>query len=132
MRAVRALVATALVALVCVAAAVSATQKIKLRVDGVSHTYAADTGYLCVRISGTAGSRLLVEIYGPGVTDGHMFTQSLLNPKGRAFVGVTLTAPGKHRVKVTANKPKQGRAVVTKDYTVPTQDIAPLGRFACI
>jgi hypothetical protein len=35
-------------------------------------------------------------------------------------------------VKVTANKPKEGRAVVSKDYTVPTQDIAMLGRFVCL
>lgn len=132
MRAARALVATTLVALVCVAAAVSATQKIKLRIDGISHTYAGATGYLCARISGTAGSRLLVEIYGPGVTDGHTFTESLINPKGSAFVGITITAPGKHRVKVTANKPKQGRAVATKDYVVPAQDVAMLGRFACL
>ena len=132
MRAARALVAATLVALVCVAAGVSATQKIKLRVDGVSHTYAGESGYLCARISGTPGARLLVEIYGPGVTDGHTFTESLLNPKGTAFVGVTITAPGKHRVKVTANKPKEGRAVVTRDYAVPTQDVAMLGRFACV
>lgn len=132
MRAARALVATTLVALVCVAAAVSATQKIKLRIDSVSHTYAAETGYLCARISGTPGSRLTIEIYGPGVTDGHTFTQSLVNRKGAAFVGITITAPGKHRVKVTANKRKQGRAVVTKDYTVPAQEIAMLGRFACV
>jgi hypothetical protein len=70
MRAARALVAATLVALVCVAAAVSATQKIKLRIDGVSHTYAAESGYLCARISGTPGSRLLVEIYGPGAGTG--------------------------------------------------------------
>ena len=132
MRAVRALVATALVALVCVAAGVSATQKIKLRIDGVSHTYAADTGYLCARVSGTAGSRLLVEIYGPGVRDGHVFTDSMLNEKGVAFVGITITASGRHRVKVTANKPKQGRAVVTKDYDVPARDVAMLGRFSCL
>jgi len=132
MRAMRALVATSLVALVCVAAAVGSGQKIALRIDGVSHTYTESGSYLCVRISGTAGARLLVEAYGPGVAEGHAFTESMLTPKGKAFVGFSLSAEGRHRVKVTANKAKQGRSVATKDYTVPAPDLAPVGRFSCM
>ena len=132
MRATRALLATSLAALVCVAAGVAASQKIKLRIDGVSHTYGANGSYLCARISGTPGSRLLVEAYGPGVADGHAFTESLLGPKGSVTVGFTLQAEGAHRVKVTANKAKQGRAVATRDYAVPAQDVAMLGRFSCV
>ena len=131
-RAAKATLATVLVALICVAASVAASQKIKLRIDAVSHTYAPNGNYLCARISGTAGAHLLVEVYGPGVGEGHVFTQSMIGRNGKVTVGFALAAEGDHRVKVTANKPKQGRAVVTKDYAVPAQDIAVYGRFSCI
>lgn len=131
MRAVKASVFLALAALVCVAAAVGASQKIKLRIDGVSHTYTPSGNYLCVKLSGTAGSALLVEAYGPGVADGHAFTQALLPRTGRVLVGFTLGAEGAHRVKVTANKKKEGRAVATRDYVVPAAEVAAFGAFSC-
>lgn len=131
MRAARALIGVSLVALVCVAAAVGAGQKVSLRIEGVSHTYGPSGSYLCVKVQGTAGAALLVEAYGPGVGDGHAFTQALLPRSGRVLVGFALKAEGAHRVKVTATKKKQGRSVATRDYVVPSAEVAPAGPFAC-
>jgi hypothetical protein len=131
MRAARLGIAATMAALVCVAAAVAQPSKIKLRIDAVSHTYVAGKTLLCARISGTAGASLVVEAYGAGVPDQHTWTQALMPPRGQVVVGFTVTQPGDYRLKVTANKPKQGRAVATSDYLVPPQDIAARGVFGC-
>lgn len=131
MRAARVVVAAAMTALVCVAASVAQPSKIKLKIEGVSHTYVAGKTLLCARISGTAGASLVVEAYGAGLPEQHAFTQALLPPRGQVVVGFTVTEPGGYRLKVTANKPKQGRSVATSDYLVPPQDVALRGRFAC-
>jgi hypothetical protein len=130
-RAARALVATAMIALVCVAAAVAQPSKLKLTIAGVSHTYTAGKGLLCARISGTAGASLFVEAYGPGVADQHVWTQALLPAKGTVVVGFTVSLEGAYRLKVTANKPKVGRSVATADYLVPPRDVAARGTFGC-
>jgi hypothetical protein len=123
-------------ALVCVAAGVAQPTKIRLKIEGVSHTHAAGAGLLCARISGTAGSTLFVEAYGPGVPEQHTWKQSLLPRRGSALVTSALvtfaiTAEGAYRIKVTANKPKEGRSVATSDYVVPPEGVSLRGRFAC-
>jgi len=128
--AARAGVAIAMAALVCVAAAVAQPTKVKLRVDAVSHTYTAGKTLLCARVSGTAGASLFVEAYGAGVADRHVWTEALMPPRGTVVLGFTVTQPGPYRLKVTASKPKDGRAVVTADYVVPDA-ATPRGRFAC-
>lgn len=119
-------------ALVCVAAAVATPAKIKLQIAAVSHTYTAGKGLLCARITGTAGSTLVVEAFGAGVPEQHAFTQALMPKKGSVVVGFTVTAPGPYRIKVTANKPKEGRSVATGDYVVPPVEAGVVrGTFAC-
>lgn len=130
MRAARVVIAVAMAALVCVAAAVAQPGKLKLRIDAISHTYVAGKTLLCARISGTAGSSLLVEAYGAGVAEQHTWTEALLPPRGQVIVGFTVTQTGPYRLKVTANKPKEGRSVATADYVVPDESVAR-GRFAC-
>ncbi len=130
-RAGTALIAGALAALVCVAAALATPSKLTLRIDGVSHTHLPTGTLLCARISGTAGSTLLVEAYGAGLPEQHAFTEAVLPARGPVLVGFTITAPGPYRIKVTANKKKVGRSIAVKDYVVPEVEIAARGRFAC-
>jgi hypothetical protein len=130
-RAARTLIATTLVALICVAAAVAQPSKIKLTIVGISHSYLDGKGFICARISGTAGSSLFIEAYGPGVANQHVWTQALLPPRGSVVVGFPVAIEGAYRIKVTANKPKQGRSVATRDYLVPPALAAARGTFAC-
>lgn len=131
MRAARTLIAATLIALICVAAAIAQPSKIKLAIAGVSHSYVAGKSLICARITGTPGASLFVEAYGPGVPNQHTWTQALLPARGTVVVGFTLTSEGAYRIKVTANKPKEGRSVVTSDYLVPPESAAARGTFAC-
>jgi hypothetical protein len=131
MRVTRALIATALVCLVFVAASVAGSQKLKLRIVGVSHSYTAGKALLCVRVGSEPGASVFVEAYGAGVPNGHTWTEALVPRRGEITVGFTVTATGSHRLKITAQKKKVGRTVATRDYAVPALEAAPQGPFAC-